>query len=74
MDEIGLILRIMIASAYYYGTTSMIEFNENHINEIAQKLNELFNKCGYKTDIFLIDKQIKTCKKFNTINLCRYYL
>lgn len=35
MSEIELIIRIMIANVYYYGTTSMIEFNENHINEIV---------------------------------------
>lgn len=69
MGEIELILRIMIASAYYYGTTSMIEFNENHINEIVSKLNELFNKYGYKTDIFLIDEQSKTYKKFKDLML-----
>ena len=43
MGEIELIIRIMIANVYYYGTTSMIEFNENHINEIVPKLNELFS-------------------------------
>lgn len=51
MSEIELIIRIMIANVYHYGTTYMIEFNENHINEIVLKLNELFSNYGYKTEI-----------------------
>ena len=69
MSEIELIIRIMIANVYHYGTTSMIEFNENHINEIVPKLNELFSNYGYKTEIFLKDEQSLTYKKFKDLML-----
>lgn len=69
MSEIELIIRIMIANVYYYGTTSMIEFNENHINEIVTKLNELFSNYGYKTDIFSKDEQSLTYKNFKDLML-----
>lgn len=51
MNEIEIILRIMIANAYYYGTTTIIEFNEKSIYETTKKLNELFHKYGYKMQI-----------------------
>ena len=69
MSEIELIIRIMIANVYHYGTTSMIEFNENHINEIVPKLNELFSNYGYKTEIFSKDEQSLTYKKFKDLML-----
>lgn len=51
MKEIELILRIMIANAYYYGTTTIIDFNEKSIYENTKKLNELFYNYGYKIEI-----------------------
>lgn len=69
MSEIELIVRIMIANAYYYGTTSMLEFNEKHINEIVPKLDELFSKYGYKTEIFLKDENSLTYKNYKDLML-----
>lgn len=67
MSEIELIIRIMLANARYYGTTSTIEFNQKHINEIVPKLNDLFCKYGYKSEIFFKDEKNSTYK--NYINL-----
>ena len=69
MDEIELIVRIMIANAYYYGTTTMLEFNEKHINEIVPKLAELFSKYGYKTEMFLKDEESLTYKNYKDLML-----
>lgn len=69
MSEIELIVRIMIVNAYYYGTTSMLEFNEKHINEIVPKLDELFSKYGYKTEIFLKDENSLTYKNYKDLML-----
>lgn len=69
MSEIELIVRIMIANAYYYGTTSMLEFNEKHINEIVPKLDELFSKYGYKTEMFLKDENSLTYKNYKDLML-----
>lgn len=46
----------MIANAYYYGNTTRIEFNEKYISEIVPRLNDLFCKYGYKTEIFSEEK------------------
>lgn len=69
MDEIELIIRIMIAYARYYGDTDILEFNEKHINEIVPKLNELFIKYGYKTDMFLKDEDSSTYKNYKNLML-----
>lgn len=69
MSEIELIVRIMIVNAYYYGTTSMLEFNEKHINEIVPKLDKLFSKYGYKTEIFLKDENSLTYKNYKDLML-----
>lgn len=69
MSEIGLIVRIMIANAYYYGTTTKLEFNEKHINEIVPKLNEIFSKYGYETEMFLKDEKSLTYKNYKDLML-----
>lgn len=69
MSEIELIVRIMIANAYHYGTTTMLEFNENNINKIVPKLNELFSNYGYKTEMFLKDEQSLTYKNYKDLML-----
>lgn len=69
MSEIELIVRIMIANAYDYGTTNVLEFNEKHINEIVPKLDELFSKYGYKTEIFLKDEESLTYKNYKDLML-----
>ena len=69
MSEIELIVKIMIANAYHYGTTTMLEFNENNINKIVPKLNELFSNYGYKTEMFLKDEQSLTYKNYKDLML-----
>lgn len=64
MNDIEVMIRIMIAYAYYYGNTTKLEFNEKQVNEVVPKLNALFNKFGYKTDIFLKDKNTLTYKNY----------
>lgn len=51
MSEIELIIRIMIANAYYYGSTNKIDFQEKSINQIVLKLNELFRKYNYEIEL-----------------------
>lgn len=67
MNEIELIVRIMIANAVYYGTTNVLEFNEQHINEIVPQLDELFSKYGYKTEMFLKDEESLTYKNYKDL-------
>lgn len=69
MGEIELILRIMIANAVYYGTTNVLEFNEQHINKIVPQLDELFRKYGYKTEFFLKDEKSLTYKNYKDLML-----
>ena len=52
MDEIELIVRIMIANAYYYGSTHVIKFDDSSIMETVPKLSAHFAKYGYNTDVF----------------------
>lgn len=59
----------MIANAYYYGTTTKLEFNEKHINEIVPKLNEIFSKYGYETEMFLKDEKSLTYKNYKDLML-----
>lgn len=72
MSEIEIILRIMIANAYYYGTTTVLEFNEEHINKVVPKLAKLFSEYGYKTEIFLKDENSSTYKKYKDLMLSIY--
>ena len=50
MSEMELIIRIMISNAYYYGSTNKIDFQDKSINQIVQRLNELFRKYNYKIE------------------------
>ena len=50
MSEMELIIRIMIANTYYYGSTNKIDFHDKSINKIVQRLNELFRKYNYEIE------------------------
>lgn len=69
MGEIEVIVRIMIANAYYYGTTTTLEFNEKHINEIVPELDELFSEYGYNTNMFSKDQDSLTYKNYKNLML-----
>lgn len=69
MNEIEIIFRVILEHAYCYNNTTMIEFNEKFINDIVPKLNELFTKYGYKSNIFIKDEESGTYKNFKKLML-----